>query len=78
MDSTLILFIFFCICFSAGFLIYFCYGIHHSAEAAGSRSSPDTEMNGFKRDRDSVSTTPEKEAFLNEGIEVREEDDGDL
>ncbi|XP_057676757.1 high affinity cationic amino acid transporter 1 isoform X1 [Corythoichthys intestinalis] len=59
-----------------GLMIYFCYGIHHSAEATASRSSPDTEMNGFKRD--SVSTTPEKEAFLYNGIEVREDDDGEL
>ncbi|XP_049599728.1 high affinity cationic amino acid transporter 1 isoform X2 [Syngnathus scovelli] len=59
-----------------GFLIYFCYGIYHSAEAAGARSSPGTELSGFQRD--SVSTTPEKEAFLNNAIEVREDDDGDL
>ncbi|KAM9782064.1 high affinity cationic amino acid transporter 1 isoform X1 [Syngnathus typhle] len=59
-----------------GFLIYFCYGIYHSAEAAGARSSPGTELSGFQRH--SVSTTPEKEAFLNNGIDVREEDDGDL
>ncbi|XP_037126583.1 high affinity cationic amino acid transporter 1 [Syngnathus acus] len=59
-----------------GFLIYFCYGIYHSAEAAGARSSPGTELIGFQRD--SVSTTPEKEAFLNNGIDVREDDDGDL
>ncbi|XP_077448631.1 high affinity cationic amino acid transporter 1 [Stigmatopora argus] len=59
-----------------GFLIYFCYGIHHSVEATAARSSPDTEMNGFKRD--SVSTTPEKEAFLYNSIVVSEDDDGEL
>lgn len=61
-----------------GFVIYFCYGIHHSAEAATARSSPDTEMNGFKRDHDSEVMSPEKEAFLHNGIEAREDDDGDL
>ncbi|XP_077361144.1 high affinity cationic amino acid transporter 1 isoform X2 [Festucalex cinctus] len=66
----------FSIWMALGLTIYFCYGIHHSAEAAGARASPDTEMNGFKRD--SVSTTPEKEAFLYNRIEVREDDDGDL
>lgn len=42
------------------------------------RSSPDTEMNGFKRDHESEATSPEKEAFLHYGIDAREEDDGDL
>ncbi|XP_042286962.1 high affinity cationic amino acid transporter 1 isoform X1 [Thunnus maccoyii] len=60
-----------------GFLIYFCYGIHHSAEATMVHSSPDTEMNGFKLDHDSA-MSPEKEAFLHNGIEVREDDEGDL
>lgn len=60
----------------SGLVIYFCYGIHHSAEAATARSSPDTEMNSFKRDRDSVAMSPEKEAFLfNDGIEPRDDDD---
>ncbi|XP_077597002.1 high affinity cationic amino acid transporter 1 isoform X2 [Stigmatopora nigra] len=66
----------FSIWMALGLLIYFCYGIHHSVEATAPRSSPDTEMNGFKRD--SVSTTPEKEAFLYNSIEVREDDDGEL
>lgn len=42
------------------------------------RSSPDTEMNGFKRDHNSEAISPEKEAFLHYGINAREEDDGDL
>ncbi|XP_069002459.1 high affinity cationic amino acid transporter 1 [Embiotoca jacksoni] len=61
-----------------GLAIYFCYGIHHSAEGALARSSPDTEMNGFKRDRDSEAMSLEKEAFLHNGIDAMEEDDGDL
>lgn len=61
-----------------GFVIYFCYGIHHSNEAAVARSSPDMEMNGFKIDRDSDDMSPEKEAFLHNGIDDGEEDDGDL
>uniref|UniRef100_A0A3B4TDA3 Solute carrier family 7 member 1 n=1 Tax=Seriola dumerili TaxID=41447 RepID=A0A3B4TDA3_SERDU len=61
-----------------GFVIYFCYGIHHSAEAATARSSPDTEMIGFKHSRESEDMPPEKEAFLHNGISAREEDDGDL
>uniref|UniRef100_A0A3Q3FBB7 Solute carrier family 7 member 1a n=1 Tax=Labrus bergylta TaxID=56723 RepID=A0A3Q3FBB7_9LABR len=58
-----------------GFVIYFCYGIHHSTEGSLSRSSPETEMEG---DGESEARSTEKEAFLHYGIEAREEDDGDL
>ncbi|XP_059208252.1 high affinity cationic amino acid transporter 1 [Centropristis striata] len=61
-----------------GFVIYFCYGIHHSNEANLAHSSPETEMNGFKCDQDSEDMSPEKEAFLHNGIDVQDEDDGDL
>ena len=40
------------------------------------RSSPETEMIGFKCDNESE--TPEKEAFLHFAIDDREEHDGDL
>ncbi|XP_026226561.1 high affinity cationic amino acid transporter 1 isoform X1 [Anabas testudineus] len=61
-----------------GLLIYFCYGIHHSTEAALVRASRDTEMSGFKRDHELEPMSPEKEAFLHDGINAREEDDRDL
>ncbi|XP_053703196.1 high affinity cationic amino acid transporter 1 [Synchiropus splendidus] len=61
-----------------GFVIYFCYGIHHSVEATLARSSPATEMSNFQSDRDSEDRTPEKESFLHHGLEAREDDDGDL
>lgn len=61
-----------------GLVIYFTYGIHHSAEASLARSSPDTEMNGFKHDQELETMSPEKEAFLHYAINAKEEDDGDL
>lgn len=42
------------------------------------RSSPDTEMDGFKREHELEAMSPEKEAFLHYGIDTREEDDGDM
>lgn len=42
------------------------------------RSSPDTEMTGFKQDHESEANSPEKEAFLRYPIDGQEEDDGDL
>ncbi|XP_018546804.1 high affinity cationic amino acid transporter 1 isoform X2 [Lates calcarifer] len=61
-----------------GLVIYFCYGIHHSTEATTARSSPETEMIGFKHDHESETASPEKEAFLHNGISATEEDDGDM
>lgn len=64
-----------------GFVIYFSYGIHHSAEASLSRSSPDSpdqEMTSLKPGCGSEANTPEKEAFLHCTLEAQEEDDGDL
>lgn len=59
-------------------MIYFSYGIRHSAEGSMARSSPDTEMTGFKQDHESEANSPEKEAFLHYPIDGQEEDDGDL
>ncbi|XP_047463783.1 high affinity cationic amino acid transporter 1 isoform X2 [Mugil cephalus] len=61
-----------------GLVIYFCYGIHHSTEAAAARASPDTEMNGFARIQELEAMSTEKEVFLHAGPDPREEDDGDL
>ncbi|KAL6098653.1 slc7a1 [Pungitius sinensis] len=55
-----------------GFVIYFCYGIHHSAEAALARRSSETEMNKFSRNSEA---SREKEAFLPNGLDVKEDDE---
>nr|XP_040036384.1 high affinity cationic amino acid transporter 1 isoform X2 [Gasterosteus aculeatus aculeatus] len=55
-----------------GFVIYFCYGIHHSAEGALARSSPETEMSKCSRNSEA---SPEKEAFLSNHIDDKEDDE---
>ncbi|XP_028276521.1 high affinity cationic amino acid transporter 1 isoform X1 [Parambassis ranga] len=55
-----------------GLVIYFCYGIHHSTEGSLARSSPETELNGYKASSEAMS--PEKEAFLPDDIDARDED----
>lgn len=62
----------------SGFAIYFGYGIRHSTQAAAARSSSDTEMYGLGLNPKLESTSPEKEAFLPDGIDVKEENDGAL
>lgn len=63
---------------NSGLAIYFCYGIHHSSEAALGHPCIETEMNGFKLSHELDAMLTEKEAFLHDGIDVREEHDGDL
>ncbi len=64
------------LCFFLGFVIYFGYGIWHSTEAA--LASNDTEyINIFKPTMTNEPATPEKEAFLSNGINVRAEESSD-
>lgn len=55
-------------------MIYFGYGVHHSAEAAAALSS-ETEMTGFSHKDKSEDMSPEKEAFLHYAIDDREDED---
>lgn len=64
------------LCFFLGFVIYFGYGIWHSTEAA--LASNDTEeINTFKPTLPNEPATPEKEAFLRNGFNVRAEESSD-
>lgn len=58
-------------------MIYFGYGIHHSAEADAARRSSETEMIGFNHEDKSERVSPE-EAFLHYAIDDREDEDGSL
>lgn len=59
-------------------MIYFSYGIHHSAEAAAAHSFSETEMTGFNLGDKSEDVSPEKEAFLHYAIDDREDEDRSL
>ncbi|XP_055004745.1 high affinity cationic amino acid transporter 1 isoform X2 [Boleophthalmus pectinirostris] len=65
----------FSIWMTIGMVIYFCYGIHHSAEAATNRSSPDAEMHSLKPDHELDSMTREKQAFLHNSTDALEDED---
>lgn len=65
----------FSIWMAIGMVIYFCYGLHHSAEAALNRSSPDAEMLRLKPDRELDTMAREKEAFLHNSTDALEDEE---
>ncbi|XP_034034244.1 high affinity cationic amino acid transporter 1 [Thalassophryne amazonica] len=59
-----------------GFGIYFCYGVHHSLEATSVPFAPEKELISFKplHSHQSSAAAPEKETFLHNVLQAREED----